>query len=264
MAGGKHPADDPAHARACGDRWFTHGNRRQGDPSYRDEWYAQQCLFCRFYVPLVGAFIEDWGVCSNATSAFDGRTMFEHDGCEHHVAGEQWQSQWKHAFRDHPDSFARVDWPLFQNGPIVLYHRQEILDADLTWLGGHEYVIDRLDCRRWSDEQHALAALAERLRFPDYFGGNLNALADCLRDLHVPEAGRAVVLGGFDQPAKLMPDVASAILDIFASASRTHLLFCRKLIVLVQSDDPGVSFGPVGATPVTWNPHERLNRSRGL
>src|SRR5688572_14142106 len=85
----KHLADDSDHLGACTKRWTRKLNRDMDDPSYRDEWRAQQCLFCRFFIPLVGAFIEDWGVCSNERSPCDGRAMFEHDGCEHHEEGDQ-------------------------------------------------------------------------------------------------------------------------------------------------------------------------------
>jgi len=44
-----------------------------------------------------------------------------------------------------------------------------------------------------ADSAVLLRVLAERLRFPDWFGGNWNALSDCLRDLSwIPE--RTVVL----------------------------------------------------------------------
>lgn len=48
------------------------------------EWIFYQCGDCRFFVPLDGAFIEDWGVCSNPTAAKDGMLVFEHDGCGVH------------------------------------------------------------------------------------------------------------------------------------------------------------------------------------
>jgi hypothetical protein len=65
----------------CHKRWILRRNRREELPGFRDEWYKSQCLFCRFYIPLAGEFIDDWGVCSNPDSPFDRRVMFEHDGC---------------------------------------------------------------------------------------------------------------------------------------------------------------------------------------
>jgi hypothetical protein len=63
-------------------RWVQRRNRDTGSPDYREEWYGEQCLHCRFYVPLEGPLGADWGACTNATSPFDRQVMFEHDGCD--------------------------------------------------------------------------------------------------------------------------------------------------------------------------------------
>ncbi|MCQ3929934.1 MAG: hypothetical protein DPW16_05710 [Chloroflexi bacterium] len=46
-----------------------------------DNW--NQCLFCRFYIPLEGHFIDDWGLCTHPESPHDGTAKFEHEGCEY-------------------------------------------------------------------------------------------------------------------------------------------------------------------------------------
>ena len=63
-------------------RWMDQRNRWQESDAYRDEWYASQCGACRWWVPLSGALGLDYGGCTNARSAFDGRIRFEHDGCD--------------------------------------------------------------------------------------------------------------------------------------------------------------------------------------
>ncbi len=80
------------HFRACHERWVKLLNRDQDDPAYQDEWYSEQCLACRYYIPLSGAFGEDWGVCSNEESEFDRHVMFEHDGCSGFSRAEEWWS----------------------------------------------------------------------------------------------------------------------------------------------------------------------------
>jgi Protein of unknown function (DUF3027) len=67
---------------AIHERWVASLNRDMGAPGYRDEWRAEQCLHCRFFVPLAGDLGADWGGCTNSVSNFDRRVMFEHDGCE--------------------------------------------------------------------------------------------------------------------------------------------------------------------------------------
>ena len=80
--------DDRAHNDACHERWLQVQNRPTRQPRYRDDWYDAQCGGCRFWVALSGELGRDWGVCTHAGSAFDGRTRFEHDGCELFTARE--------------------------------------------------------------------------------------------------------------------------------------------------------------------------------
>lgn len=55
-------------------------------------------------------------------------------------------------------------------------------EAERTALAlGH--LVARVDGRQAPDQAALLAQLAAGLRFPDYFGGNLDALDECLRDL---------------------------------------------------------------------------------
>lgn len=81
---------DMRHASATHERWLARRNRRQEDPSYQDEWYAEQCGHCRFWVPLSGALGADYGACTNQQSPFDGRVQFEHDGCDEFEAADSW------------------------------------------------------------------------------------------------------------------------------------------------------------------------------
>lgn len=169
------------------------------------------------------------------------------------------------AFQKQPNPWQRLDWRLLQNGPISMYLRSVVLEDDIAWLAEHAYQIDRLDCSGWRDVQTAHTALAETLAFPDYYGRNLDALDDCMRDLEVSdEGGRVIVLERFDVPATAISDFAYVVLDIVASSARDKLLFGRRMLALVQSNDPTLGFPPVGATSVTWNPREWLSSARGL
>ncbi len=66
---------------SCHQRWFERRTRNQDEPSYKDEWWAQQCIQCRFFVPLTGDLGHDFGACTNESSEWDQRVMYEHDGC---------------------------------------------------------------------------------------------------------------------------------------------------------------------------------------
>ncbi len=73
------------HFRACHRRWVKKIHRDLDGPNRPPIWGRQQCMLCSYYVPLTGVFIDDYGVCSNPTSQFDGTLMFEHDGCEQFI-----------------------------------------------------------------------------------------------------------------------------------------------------------------------------------
>ena len=76
-----HLHDERVHTDRCHERWLSRRNRRMEDPEYRDQWRAEQCGRCCYWIMLAGTLATDWGVCSNSESEFDGIVRFEHDGC---------------------------------------------------------------------------------------------------------------------------------------------------------------------------------------
>jgi hypothetical protein len=79
------------HLERCHERWQERRNRKQDDLDYKEEWYSEQCGSCQYFISLTGKFSEDYGVCSNSDSEFDGFVRFEHDGCEKYSeADEGW------------------------------------------------------------------------------------------------------------------------------------------------------------------------------
>jgi RNAse (barnase) inhibitor barstar len=169
------------------------------------------------------------------------------------------------SFSDDPSEFQRLDWRLLQNGAISLYFRREVLDGDVAWLREHAYGVAEFECLTWSDQRDMHRALAATLAFPDYYGMNLDAMNDCMGDVKVPaEGGLVLVFLRFDTFATHHREVAQVVLDVLAANARRFLLLGRRLLVLVQSDDPRISFEPVGATAVSWNPTEWFNKTRGV
>ncbi|MGE3272420.1 MAG: hypothetical protein AB7P40_26970, partial [Chloroflexota bacterium] len=78
------------------------------------------------------------------------------------------------------------------------------------------------------------------------------------------DGGVALILHSYDLFCTGFQQAALAILDIIEDGSRWHLLFGRRLVALVQTDDPELEFERVGARPVTWNRREWLRAQRGL
>lgn len=168
-------------------------------------------------------------------------------------------------FSSDPTERERLDFQLLQNSPVTLYFRAGLLDEDLDWLVRHGYRVDRLDCAGWTASDVVHATLRDALRLPGYQGHSLDAFADSLEGLDVPDdGGRVLVFTRYDVPAAAIPDVARDLLDIIAAESRQHLLHGRRLLALVQTDDPELAFEPVGACVVEWNPKECTNAARGL
>ena len=165
----------------------------------------------------------------------------------------------------HPDDWQKFDYGLLMNSPVTLYHRSEILNKTIIQLRDAGYGIDEFDCSAWKSESDFHREIALGLEFPDYYGQNLDAFNDCMRDFEVSDlGGRTIILRKFDSFASYEPKAAQIILDILARSSWGFLLMGRRLITLVQSDDPQIIFDVVGAHPVMWNSQEWSNKNRGL
>ncbi len=159
----------------------------------------------------------------------------------------------------------QLDWVILRDGGIALYLRSELLESDLQWLRSRQYQIRDLGSGSWDSEPKMHEAIASVLNFPPYYGRNLDALNDCMsEDLAVPSAGGLVLcLRRFDRFASRL-GVARKMLNIFARASRHHMLRGRRLLVLIQSDDPRISFNGLAEVGAQWNSSEWLLKDRGL
>jgi hypothetical protein len=164
-----------------------------------------------------------------------------------------------------------VDFRLVHNTFVTMFWRSSLLDETVDWLRSHGYDVVEFDADSWASAGDMFDDLAERLHFPDYFGRNLDALNDCMRDVasheygwHADATGLVIVLRAFDAFAAVDRRTAQIMLDIFADQARCAILIGNRIICLVQSNDPQLSFGPVGAMPVMWNDAEWLNSRRGL
>jgi RNAse (barnase) inhibitor barstar len=164
-------------------------------------------------------------------------------------------------FENNPEEWQRLDWRILQNGWTNLYWQKNILDNDLDWLKNEKYYIVDFNCTNWTDTNRIHKDIKKLLDFPDYYGENLDALNDCLSDLEINETGLVIVFRHFQIVDK---EIAHSLLDIFARNSRLHNLFGKRLLTLVQVDNPNYQIDPVGSSPVLWNGAEWLDSKRGL
>lgn len=173
----------------------------------------------------------------------------------------------------------QLDWTILRDGGVCLYWRQEILTDELNWLKLNGYKIISFEvaewqsASEWESRRRMHESLKAQLSFPDYYGKNLDALDECmLDDLVVPDSGGlALVLNHYDRfshpvhtHASDEISIAEVVLSIFAKAVRYHMLFGRRLLILVQSDDPTIQFGRLGEVTACWNHREWLNKNRDL
>lgn len=158
---------------------------------------------------------------------------------------------------------------LLINTSVTLFWRPRVLDETTAWLSAHGYQVTGIDASHWATERDLHRDMAAALRFPHYYGRNLNALNDCMRDVvsqdygWAPDTtGLALAFTGYDSFTARCPRAARIVLDIMADHSRSAALFGRRLMCLVQSNNPHIRFEPVGATAVMWNVAEWLDSKR--
>ena len=168
-------------------------------------------------------------------------------------------------FEDDESGWSRLDYRLLRDGGVVLYNSEAVLREDVAWLRAEKYQVQEFDARRWNSESDFHDEVARSLGFPDYYGQNLDAFNDCMGDILVPaEGGMAIVIRNADTVGLRDRELLPIVLDILADVTRKNMLFGRRFLTLVQSEDPRIEFAPIGAVPVIWNPREWLRSNRGL
>ena len=78
----------------------------------------------------------------------------------------------------------------------------------------------RVDLKGVHDKPGLLNAIAQALKFPDWFGGNWDALEDCLTDLSWDKArGYVVLLEHCAEIARRAPQDIAAAIEVFESVA---------------------------------------------
>ena len=164
-----------------------------------------------------------------------------------------------------PEQPQRLDWKLMERGAVALYYKSSVLSADINWFKQQQYVVHELNATNWTTADAFHDDVKRVLGFPAHYSRNLMSWVDSVSEIDVPdEGGTLLVFRRYDAFAHAQPQLAQTILDSVESTSRRFLLTGRRLIALVQSDDPRIRFERVGAMPVTWNPREWSDADRGI
>jgi len=76
-----------------------------------------------------------------------------------------------------------------------------------------------LDCTTITSRRELHRALAQTLRFPDWYGGNLDALFDCLTDLETPTA---LTLTGWHTLEEVLEEYGRKVLQTMQEAAEEN------------------------------------------
>lgn len=90
-----------------------------------------------------------------------------------------------------------VDYQLVADGFVTMFWADHVLEGTLKWLSVNGYQILTLQAGAWRQRADLHRDVAEGLHFPDYYGRNLDALNDCLRDVAVGDYGLDASATGF-------------------------------------------------------------------
>jgi hypothetical protein len=152
-----------------------------------------------------------------------------------------------------------IDYELLRHGATALFHRPALFNAVVDELAVLGYLVHRIDARALAP---FVADLTEALRFQENFGyspwgGKLDALDDAFCEVRFGDhRAVAFAFNGFDALHRVEPYMAQCTLDMFEANARDHMLFGHRLLAVVQSDDPDLKLGSLGARAATWNRQE--------
>ncbi|MDX9911256.1 MAG: hypothetical protein RBS39_05450 [Phycisphaerales bacterium] len=162
------------------------------------------------------------------------------------------------------EGWGRFDFgPLRDSFGIILYCSTQKLKNDVAWLARNDYVIMEFDCQRWTSQDAIHNDVSEQFEFSHWYLGSPRAIHGMLMDVDVPEVGGlAVVLRRVDGIRVDYDDFVWNLMNFCTYVIRFHLLFGRRMLLLVQSNDPAMEFKEVGGRSVNWNWEERSRRDR--
>jgi hypothetical protein len=118
-------------------------------------------------------------------------------------------------------------------------YRAPRADAILESVRGSAIRAVRISLSGISEKQALLAQIARALEFPEWFGGNWDALEDCLTDLSWLQGAGHVLL--FEDAAQLAPDDRGVLADILASAAAYWGERGRPFFAVFVGELPGLA-----------------------
>ncbi len=155
-----------------------------------------------------------------------------------------------------------LDYLLLKDGYVIKYHNTRVLEDDINWLDKNNYDLIDIDTTNWNSNNFH-QNVKSSFSFPEYYGENLNALADCLSDMkNTKYKGLVIVLRHFDNLTNLDRALSENLLDVISSIARRWVLENFYLLCLIQSNDPDITYDKIGGYAPTWNGTEWFDDDR--
>lgn len=155
----------------------------------------------------------------------------------------------------------KIDLAIVAKGGISFYFNTTVFDYDIQLLSAKGYKIIAFDDRVITTANELHLDLQDKLGFPGYYGKNFDALNDCMRDYEISATGDVLVFRKLDH---LDARSIYHLLDVFAIHCRRNIAIGKKLLILVQVDNPKFSVKePVGSLNFWfWNDEEWFEGNR--
>lgn len=138
---------------------------------------------------------------------------------------------------------AHSDFRWVRNGFVNPVADSAEFKQSLERLERRGYHVVNFDAGSWADHADFHADFNVKLHFPHYYGSNLDALNDCLRDVADGEygwpktaTGIALAFANFSVFEELHPNTAAALRNIISEQGRRAALFGNRFFALLQAE----------------------------
>lgn len=166
---------------------------------------------------------------------------------------------------DRETDVERLDYQLMMRAPVRLLHSRTLLAATAAWLQRHGYRVATVDAS-WLITSHMFRDLASALGYVchDQWHCLGEGLDEALAEAWGRSAGFALVLTGFDVFVHHHIEDAHTLLEVVAERAWPAALLGRRLICLVQADDPTLQLRRIGMWTLPWFDHEQWQVPRSM
>ncbi len=154
----------------------------------------------------------------------------------------------------------RLDYQLMMRGPVRLIHSRPLLNATAGWLRQHDYEVVTVDAS-WLITSHMFRDLGSALGYTchDQWHCLGEGLDEALAEAWGRSASFALVLTSFEVFERSHRDDAHLLLEVIAERAWPGALLGKRLICLVQSDDPAMSLRRIGMWTLPWFDHHQAS-----